>query len=64
MRDKTVFVPLQSNDILETLNKVSSLPRRTDNAGLVPVSLMRKVSYNHSVIKANINPKKLPEAIR
>ena len=64
VKSKTVFVPLQSNDVLETLNKVSSLPRRADNAGMVPVALMRKVSYNHSVIKANINPSKLLVAIR
>ena len=61
--DRVVNVPIEDEDLLNTLNKVKSLPRIPGEAGLVPVALKRKVEYKNKVIEAYIDPEKLHEAI-
>ena len=61
--DRAVNVPIEDEDLLNTLNKVKSLPRMPGEAGLVPVTLKRKLEYKNKVIEAYINPEKLHAAI-
>ena len=61
--DRVVNVPIEDEDLLTTLNKVKSLPRMPGDAGLVPVTLKRKVEYKNKVIEAYIDPEKLQAAI-
>ena len=61
--DRAVMVPMEDEDLLNTYNKVKCLPRMPGNAGLVPVTLKRKVEYKNKVIEAFINPEKLLAAI-
>ena len=62
--DKTINIPILDDDILQTLNTIQSLPRKPDQAGLVPVQLKRKLEYKNKVVEAYIDPDKLVAAVR
>ena len=64
IKDKTVNIPINDEDILETLKAVNTLPRTPDQAGLIPVQLKRKKSFANKVIEAFIDPVKLVAAVR
>ena len=55
LKDKIINVPVNENDILNTITR---LPRTPTEAGLVEVDLKRKVEYQNSHKKQLINPEK------
>ena len=55
LKDKVVNIPVNENDILNT---VTRLPRTPNEAGLIEVDLKRKVEYKNSHLKQLINPDK------
>ena len=52
-----------TDDILQTLSELKSLPILHDQAGLVPSQLKRKVSYKSAVQEASIDPQRRTEAV-
>ena len=55
LKDKIINVPVNDSDIINT---VTSLPRTSNEAGLIEVDLKRKVEYQNSHMRQLINPKK------
>ena len=55
LKDKVVNVPVNGEDILNTITKLQRTP---NEAGLIEVDLKRKVEYHNSHIKQLINPEK------
>lgn len=55
MRDKLVNVPINDNDLINTLSNVTKLPRAPDKAGLLPVKLKRKIEYKNFVLHGSIH---------
>ena len=55
LKDKIVNVPVNDDDIINT---VSKLPRTPAEAGLIEVDLKRKKEYKNSHVKQLIDPKK------
>ena len=64
MKDRTVNVPILDDDILRTLNTVKSLPRKPDDAGLIPIQLKRKLEYKNKVVESYVRPDMLHSAVR
>ena len=62
-KDKSVLVPLDDDVILENMNSVTSLPRRPDEAGLIPVDLKRKKDYKNNHLCSYVQPAKLVKAV-
>ena len=63
MRNKLVNVPINDDDLINTLSNVTKLPRAPDKAGLLPVKLKRKIEYKNFVLEAHIDPIKLVKAV-
>ena len=64
MRDKLVNVPINDDDLINTLStNVTKLLRAPDKASLLPVKLKRKIEYKNFVLKAYIDPTKLVKAV-
>ena len=55
LRDKIVNVPINEDDIINTITR---LPRTPQEAGMIEVDLKRKVEYQNSHQKQLINPDK------
>ena len=64
VKDQTVHIPLENDDVLKTLNNISSLPRNPENAGIIALALKRKVSFKNTVLHSYINVEKLYKALR
>ena len=64
MKDRVINVPIEDNDLLQTLETLNNFPRNFDSAGLIPVELKRKVGFKNTVLEAYINPDKLLKAIK
>ena len=64
VKDKTVNVPICDNTLLKTLNQLVPLPRHPGEAGLICVTLKRKLTYKNMHVKAYIQPEKLVEAVK
>ena len=64
VKDKVVNVPISDDALLNTLNDLSSLPRKPEDAGLICVKLKRKLEYKNVHIKAYIQAGKLIEAVK
>ena len=64
VKDRTVNVPICDDDILRTLNTVKSLPRKPDDAGLIPIQLKRKLEYKNKHVEAFIRPDMLYLAVQ
>ena len=64
LSDRVINVPINDNDLLNTLSTVTSLPRSIDGAGLIPIKLKRKVQYKNFVLEAYVDPEKVIEAVR
>ena len=47
VKDHTTNVPICDDTLLKTLNKITSFPRKPDEAGLELVKLKRKLQYNN-----------------
>ena len=63
MRDKLVNVPINDDDLINTLSNVTKLPGAPDKAGLLPVKLKRKIEYKNFVLEAYIDPTKLVKVV-
>ncbi len=63
-KDKVVNVPIDDEDLLQTINRLQSFPRNPDDSGLIPVQLKRKLKYKSRVLEKYISIPKLIEAIR
>ncbi len=61
MKDRIINVPLESEDIFQT---VSSLPRKPDEAGLITVKFKRMKKLKSSHIQAFIRPAVLNQALQ
>ena len=64
VKDRTVNVPILDDDILRTLNTVKSLPRKPDDAGLIPIQLKRKLEYKNKHVEAFVRPDMLHAAVQ
>ena len=60
MFDRIVNVPIPDDDIIKSVN---SLPRNSDNSGLIKVQLKRDLSFKTVHKEEMIRPKILPEAV-
>ena len=49
---------------MRTLNTVKSLPRKPDDAGLIPIQLKRKLEYKNKHVEAFIRPDMLYLAVQ
>ena len=61
---KTVIVPILDEDLLTTMNSITALPRAPGDAGLIPVSLKRKLEYKNKVFEARVRSDMLLAAVR
>ena len=68
-KDMVVNVPLNSSDIRNTLDKITTFPRQPIDGGLLPVSeqgisvkLKRKLGYKGHHLHKTINPEKVVKA--
>ena len=64
VKDKTVCVPILDDDILKTMNTMTALPRRPDQAGLIPVQLKRQLKLKNKVYRAFVRPDHLVAAVK
>ena len=55
MKDKVINIPVQNDDVLNTMTQ---LPRTPNEAGLIEVDFKRKIEYENSHKKQLGNPKK------
>ena len=60
VKDKTVNVPIQDDDVLQT---VGNFPWMPCEAGIIPVKLKRKTTYKQHHVQQYIRPNVLPEAL-
>ena len=64
VKDKTVNVPICDDTLLKTLNKLNvSLPRKPEEAGLIPVQLKRKLEFNNVHYEAYVRKDKMEAAL-
>ena len=64
VQDKTVNVPILDDDILKTLNTVQAFPRKSDESGLIPVKLKRKLEFKNKHLEAYVRPEALYDALK
>ena len=69
-KEKVVNVPINSDDLRNTLDKITTFPRQPIEGGLLPISeggisvkLKRKQSYKGHHLHKTINPEKVVKAI-
>ena len=60
-KDKVVNVPINSDDLRNTFDKITTFPRQPSEGGLlpVPVKFKRKLSYKGNHLARNIDPEKV-----
>ena len=65
-KDKVVNVPINSEDLQKTFDKIKSFPRQPAEGGLmpVPVNLKRKLSYKGSHLSRYIRPERVIGAVQ
>ena len=61
MKDKTINIPINQSDVMNTIN---SLPRLPKDAGIVPIALKRKLTYKNSHMTQYISVPKILKALR
>jgi hypothetical protein len=64
VKDKVIYVPINNNDILQTMSTIMSLPRTPEEGMTTLVQLRRKVSYKNIVKSEHVRPLVMLEALR
>ena len=65
-KEKVVNVPINSEDLKKTFDKITSFPRQPTEAGLmpiIPVKLKRKLCWKRAYLEKMVNSEKMVKAI-